>query len=490
MGLFGNKKIKETNDNNKQAILSKIEGIKLNVRGDSQVLQLMANISNELKAQVSSDKKEVTKIDVQILSLLDDISGNVIKGASVAAVNKLDKIVNLVNERRQYCLAGGHLTKDQEKLLKNQAKTNKKITKELNKESVQSRIDKLLAEVERKQIELNETEKEFARLKERNAKTPGDASILAQGSTVKAKIDQIKREINDLNGELNYERSTIMISQTTDYKETLIKDRTISVEENQVNMETLRAATEKSKAEQDAIDSNMKEVFGDVDANAAADPFAETETEVVDNPFAEAVTESKKSFKQSSLSAPEMRAEIIKTKAALEKSIEKYNDKIDDAQEDLKDIEAQLQPLLLKRKDASPSECLVLDGQIDELASRRSGVQYSIKRYRQGASVLQEQMRLMEKLETQQDLEQTQQQIEQMTEGKFQDYEGLAMYLKNAVQESNEKLEEIGMAGMVADSEDVNMNTFSSLSSQTFDAPENKDETKYDSLMKDLGISD
>ena len=336
---------------------------------------------------------------------------------------------------------------------------------------------------------LDERQKEFERLRERNAKTPGNASIIAQARTVKGEIDQLKRQINDLSGELNYEFGTSAINEQAQFSETLVKGRTISVEQNQVNMETLRAAQERTDAEQNAINENMQEVFGNADSYLGEDPFAEGQTALAADPFAEGQTETKKGLGQGSLGSPEMRGEIIKTKAALERSIEKYNDKIDDAQEELKEIEEQLQPLLLKRKEASPSECLVLDGKIDELASRRSGVQYSIRRYRQGASVLQEQMRLMEKLSTQQDLEQTEKQIAQMTEGRFQDFEGLSMYLKNAVQESNEKLEEIGMAGMVADSEEVNMNTFSSLSSQAFDAPENKDEAKYDTLMKDLGIN-
>jgi hypothetical protein len=491
MGLFGDngKKNRKTNDNNKQSILSKIEAIKLQVRGDAQVLQLLGNVSAELKAQTSSDKKEVARIDVQILTLLDEVTNNVVKGASFAAVNRLDKISGLVNERRQYCAAVGHLTKDQEKLLKDQEKTNKRINKSVNRQNPQTRIEKLLEELEKVQIQLDENEKDFERLKERNAKTPGNVSILEQGRDNRTTREKLEKKKRTLQGELDYERETLRIAEQSKFQEEVVKDRTISIDEHQVNMESLRETKEKSNAELEMLAKDSQEVYGDLGNSVFDDPFAESESVAISDPFAESQSNTHKSFSQSSLGAPEMRGEIAKTKAALEKSIEKYEDKIDDAEEDLRDLEEELKPLLLKRKDASPSECLVLDGKIDGLASKRSGVEYAIRRYRQGKAVLEEKLRLMEKLSTQQDLEQTEREIDRLTEGKFQDFEGLAMYLKNAVQESNEMLEEIGGAGLVADSEEISMNTFSSLASQTFDAPENKDEEKYDALMRDLGLN-
>jgi len=489
MGLFGKKDFTKINDQNKKSIVSQIEGIKLNVRGDSQVLQLLAKISNELRAQTASKDKEVAEIDVNIIKYLKEANDAIVKGSSVIAVNKLDAISGLVNKRRSYCQAGGHLTKEQQEAQDAIDKANKKLMNKLDKKAEVSRVEELQNQIDAKSVELEELQKEFARLKERNAKNPGNPSIIAQGKTITLSIKSAEKSIIDLTRELEIEKVRVAAAEGAKEQEELRKNRTVSDEQHAINLETIKESYDLAKEEQTNLNAETEIMFGAV--AGLDDPFAESGSIASSNPFEEGAGSTAfegKSFDKNMLGTQEMRAEIAKTKSALEKSIEKYDDKIDDANDQLQDLDSQLKPLLLKRKNASPSECLVIDGQIDQLYAKRNGVQYSIKRYRQGAAVLQEQLLLMDKLATQQDLEATQSQIDKLTEGKFKDFEGLSMYLKESVSKSNEKLEEIGMAGMVADSEEINMNTFSSASAELFDAPENKDENKYDVLMKDLGL--
>ena len=187
-------------------------------------------------------------------------------------------------------------------------------------------------------------------------------------------------------------------------------------------------------------------------------------------------------------SSAAMAQDINKTKQSIQQSMDAYNDKMDDLSDDLADLNAQLKPLLLKRKNATPSECTILDGQIDQLNAKRNSVQYTIKRTRQALATLQEQMSLMDRLSTQQDLDATNAKIQQMTGGRFSDFEGLAMFLKDSVSRSNEQLEEIGTASMVADSEEINMNTFSGSSAVFSDTMGNKDEDRYADLERDLGL--
>ena len=162
---------------------------------------------------------------------------------------------------------------------------------------------------------------------------------------------------------------------------------------------------------------------------------------------------------------------------------------LDDENDELRTLNNQLKPLLLKRRDASPSDCMVLDGQIDQLNAKRNGVQHKIRRYRQALSELAEKMLLMDKFQTQKDLELTEAHLNQITGGQFQDFESIAMYLKEAVKKSNEQLEDIGAANAVADSEEINMNSYSGANAVYSDTAGGKDEDKYSALEADLGLS-
>jgi chromosome segregation ATPase len=239
-------------------------------------------------------------------------------------------------------------------------------------------------------------------------------------------------------------------------------------------------------------------------ADPFADPFAETSTSTsaVFNPFADtanigmgaaapAQTQAQYGgFNASEVGTASMANDIRRTQQAIQNSIDAFNDKIEDANDELNDYNAELRPLLERRKVASPSECLALDGQIDQINAKRGSVIYKIKRFRQEQAQLNDKLALLDKLSAQQDLASTNAQIEQITGGKFADFAGLAMFLNDAVRESNEQLEEIGTAINVAESEEIMMNSASAAGAALSDAGAlGKDEHKYDSLEADIGMA-
>ena len=84
--------------------------------------------------------------------------------------------------------------------------------------------------------------------------------------------------------------------------------------------------------------------------------------------------------------------------------IETNQDKIQAADEELKEYNRQLLPLLERRKTASPSDCIAIDGMIDQLNAKRGDVINKLKRYRQAQAMLNDKLSLVDELDTQQDL--------------------------------------------------------------------------------------
>jgi hypothetical protein len=315
-------------------------------------------------------------------------------------------------------------------------------------------------------------------------------------------INQTQERINSYEIELQRENTTTGMQQAVEDNAALVQGRTISDDQIDVLGASMDEANEAKRQTMEQTRQNMAR-FGQLNAfGNVADPFAEGNAFGFADPFAEestggfGATQSTGAARQtqfggfdaSAMGTTAMTQDINKTKQSIEQSMEAYNDKIDDAADDLADLNAQLKPLLLKRQNATPSECTVLDGQIDQLNAKRNSVMYSLKRYRQAVATLQEQLSLVERLSTQQDLDSTKARIQQMTGGRFADFEGLAMFLKDSVARSNEQLDEIGTASMVADSEEINMNTFSGSSAVFSDTAGGKDENRYDALMTDLGL--
>lgn len=504
MGLFGKKKndMSKINETSKQQIISQLTTIMRNSRGEA--IAMLKDIQLEMQSHGASDSIEVAKQDAHITKLLGEINAAVVKGQDALVVTKLRQVKSAVAERKINCTGGGQLTKADAKAAKEQAKLAKKLEKQGIKVE-QTRSESLEETIANETAKLADLQKTMDELKARYQKNPNDRSIISQANTIKMQIQTTKERINSYEVELQRENLTTSMQQTVEDNASLVQGRTVSDDQIEVlgaSMDEANAARKQTMEQTQAnmarfgqlnAFGNMGNPFEDSDSVSFANPFADEAGSVFGSTATGAQSGQQKQtqyggFNASEMGTAAMAQDINKTKQSIQQSMDAYNDKMDDLSDDLADLNAQLKPLLLKRKNATPSECTILDGQIDQLNAKRNSVQYTIKRTRQALATLQEQMSLMDRLSTQQDLDATNAKIQQMTGGRFSDFEGLAMFLKDSVSRSNEQLEEIGTASMVADSEEINMNTFSGSSAVFSDTMGNKDEDRYADLERDLGL--
>lgn len=484
-GLFGNKEKKRREQINatRMQIINLINTIQMSSK-DANATALLRAIQTEIQSQGETSEEKVLSLDAEIIQLLTEAHTYILKGQYPTAITKLHKAKNNAIDRHQYCMIGGRAAAGMPKVN----------MKELNSGYKKTRAEELQDQIDEKNAELTRLQQEFENLRDLYKANPNDMSIMAKANTVKLNITTTKKTLDALNVELASETSNAAIQEVVATTEALTKGRTYSEDQMEVARSQFQAQNEEMKATQAHSNANMdllgQSVFG------MSDPFAEESTANAFNPFAdESVGTASASNQQqygafgaSAVGTAEMKRDIEKAQQAIEKSMEAYNDKIEDANDELSDFNAELRTLLARRESASPSDCLVLDGQIDQVNAKRSNVVYRIKRYRQAVAELNDKASLLDKLSTQQDLAATNAQIGQLTGGKFNDFEGLAMFLNDSVKESNEKLEEISTAVSVSESEDIMFNSAAGASAALADATTTKDENKYEALKVELGM--
>lgn len=497
MGLFGfgNKEKKNTqiNNANKSQILAIITQAQMSCR-NADALTILRNITTQLQGQGESSSAEVMTIDGEILKLLTDANTYILKQQFPTAITKLNKALNLAIDRNQYCMLGGRKTK-QDKKLEDQAKRameRVKAAPKTREEELQTRLDELNAALE---AAMQEQEQ----LKQLYQQNPGNASILGRAHSVKTKIASIRNQINATTLEIQKESQDSAILANVAVNEELASTRT----HDETQMEMARANLQSQNQMRNEMQAQLAEdgallaqgaadLFG---SDPFADPFATNAmaTDLFGSPMATANAPTAQTqyggFDASAVGTSSMANDIKKVTKELENSMEVFNDKIDDANEDLKDLNGELRSLLERRKNASPSDCLALDGMIDQLNAKRSGIINKIKRYRQATAQISDKLSLLDKLDAQQDLMATNERIGQLTGGKFADFAGLAMYLQDSIKQSNEEMEELACDVAMAESEDVMMGSASGASAVLADAGSlTKDENKYDMLAQEIGM--
>ncbi len=505
MGLFDffNKK-KKTADAisaSRNLIMQTIETMKVSCR-DSDTLRMLNEIKNTISSQPESKKEEIVRVDAQILNLLEVAGDDMASAMYANARSSLYDVQRKLTERAKMCSMGGTPAVGGSKGEDYLEKLRKKFPV-----GEKSSIDQLNEEIRNENRMLEESKRKFEDLRKLYEES-GSEYLLTEADGVDLQIIEHQNNIRILNS----------------YLKTLRQHETM----NKVNKAGERWKSEVDEAEIDdqvtemEFDHRMEDLQNREDRNSrigdklhasatggrGANVFdrrenATASSNVFDRRAGANATASTSSaqagpakqtqfggFDASQMSSREMERDIKKTINEIERQIEDCNDKIDDASDEFNDYNAQLRTLLARRENASPSDCLTLDGQIDELNSRRSGVMNKIKRYRQIKANLSDRLSLMEKLGTQQDVSAMTDRIQEVTGGRFADIEGLAMYLKQSVADSNEELENIGIAVAVSESEEISFGSTSATYAGLTDATNVniKDENKYDSLKLDLGM--
>jgi hypothetical protein len=222
-------------------------------------------------------------------------------------------------------------------------------------------------------------------------------------------------------------------------------------------------------------------------ASTQANPYATAGASAQANPYA---TAGANPYGGGNNNSPlGSKADINKMLSILQQSQDQYNDKLTQAESELKSYDMALRSKLTKRQSATPSECRILDGEIDQLKAKRATLVRTIQVWQNQAAQLSEQIAMMSKVEVQQDLEAMKNRIQQISGGRYADIEGLSMYLKDASIKENEELERVAVANAVADSEEIATRTMTGNNSDYMDTLNVKDEDKYAALERELGLA-
>lgn len=491
-GIFGGKgkKYTETNNTNKKQILSILTQLQMTCK-NPEAQGIVRNITTQLQAQGETAAEEVLAIDSAILTLLSEANTYIIKQQFPTAIMKLNTALEETINRSEYCMLGGTRTKEEQKRL-DEAKAI--LEKHKKAAAPKTRSEELQAKLDELNAQLDAEHREWNRLAELHKQNPKNVSVNAQATATKTKITMIQNEINATQVELTRELQEATIETVARINEDLAAKRTHTDAEMEIKRAQL--ADQNAQRQQDmAQNAADAELLGMGTAGMDADPFADPfgEADAFADPFGEAETAGAQTqfggFDAGALGTAAMATNIRKTRMELENSMGLYNDKIDDANADLQDLNTELRPLLEKRKNASPSDCLSIDSVIDQINARRNAVITRIKRYRQAAAALSDKLALLDKLDIEQDIASTNSKIAQLTGGKFSDFQGLALFLNDAIKKSNEEREEIDMAVTVAESEQILSGSASAAAAAIADAGDlSKDEAKYNALMQEIGM--
>ena len=178
--------------------------------------------------------------------------------------------------------------------------------------------------------------------------------------------------------------------------------------------------------------------------------------------------------------------ELQKVINQMDKMIEDWNEKMDESNELLKDLDRETRTLLSKRETASASECLLLDGKIDQVNAKRSTIKNSILRYRNLQSKIIEEKGLLERVMLTDEIESVNNMISNAFGGQLKDLDALANYVAESVQKNNEELMNVGGSVIIADGNEIDTNTLSSMNGDM--TTMEKDEEKYEELKREVGL--
>ena len=535
MDLFKNKnrEIKKANDFMKDQLIEQIENLKSECR-DIPVKQKLESLRKELESQAQTENPEAFSIIKEIKEKIAEAQGYIVDKNTGFALNVVSEAIALAAERRKLCTNTGDLVGRDAKKAKEAEKLLNKHEKEKKAHAApKTRIDAL--EEERKQA-IKERDKHKAEKERLLGILQGldyyDRDIEDEMFEAERAEQEAQNVLNDINAEIAIEKNAMAMKKDTERFEAAQRDRTYSqdqMEMLQQDYEAMNAAKEQdlqrnlraqevrnenlnrhSQAQDSLRNASRGQAtqgattaqgnpYARAGATTQANPYARAGATTQANPYARAgattqanpyATTGANPYGGGNNDSPlGSKADIARMNSILEQSQEQYNEKLEEASAELASYDSALRPLLQKRQTASPSECLVLDGKIDQLNAKRNKVAHTVKRLRNAIAQLDEQLTLMGKVEFQQDLESMKDRIQQLTGGRYADVEGLSMYLKDSIAKENSELENLGVSNAVIDSEEINMNSYSGANSSVADMSNEKDEDKYAALERELGVA-
>lgn len=529
MCFFGKKKKWENlNAQSKREFLSILERY-VQRTNDNNVAAKLESAKGVLNEQGSSSSKEVVKLDIKIRQYLADLGKDIAAGSSGVVLSKLDTIIAKLRERAPYCMDNtSRMTKED---LKKQEEAEK-LRARLAKKDASLSQEELYTPEQLIGFMLQEASDRLSALEKRrdevfdilNAR-PKDSLALSEWNELKIKIKTAQQRVQMLSDERYRATLTQSMQSLTAEQKKLIAMRQVSDEQfdlltRDYNKMLERQGEDKARTKQAAEDflNGGNAVHG-----TAQDPVQGTVSSAMDDPdfiemqrerggqAAAAPARAAHSSSASAMDDPDflrMRQEKMGASApdpgssSLEETLEciddivlslrkcevLYGKKLEHSKYELQDLDMQLKQLLEKRRKATASDCLVLDGEIDRLYAERQNVKNAISRYRQEQAINTEKLTLATQLKTQRDLNAIRSRVRDIIGDRFANLEDYAMALRDSVQKGNEELERIGTVNAVANGVDIRTGTMTGREAQASAEFETKDEDKYAALERELGI--
>ena len=172
----------------------------------------------------------------------------------------------------------------------------------------------------------------------------------------------------------------------------------------------------------------------------------------------------------------------------LEQRLGELNNELDILNNERGNLAEDLKELLLERKDATASECKILDSKINQLQKKYQINGRNIDEKINAISTLNEYLDHSNMLKNVRDRKENDEKIIFGKFGMFDDMERTALYIKNYIEKCNEKLDSSSMANSVASSSSWNTSSIASTDLNNTYTGEVKDDDKFKDLEIELGI--
>ncbi len=515
------KKWKNLNDQSKREFLSILEAYIQRTKDNSLAAKL-ESAKAVLNEQGSSSSKELVKLDISIRQYLADLNKEIAAGNNGVAISKMNKILEMLRERSPFCADNTEYMTPAERKKKEEAeKALEGFVKKNGAQQGELYTPEQLIEfmIEEAAEQLKKYKEEQKRLYAVLSADPNDGVALSGWRNIKVKIETAQQRLGMLSDESYRATLTKSVHGLTAEQKRLIGMRKVSDEQFDLLMQDYNKMLARQKEDNartegaaNAFFNSGKEGHGsaaaagtavrpsildDPDfiamgggqaASAAARPAA-ARPAIFDDPDFIAMGGAPASAPDAGDAALEETLECIDDIIqSLRKCEIIYSRQIEKSDEDRKDLDIQLEQLLNRRKGATASECIVLDGEIDRLYAERQSVIDAISRFRQEQAINTERRRFAAQLKTMRDIKSIRSRARDMMGTEFSRLEDFALALRDSAQKGNEELERMGTVNAVASGVDINMSTMSGREARSAGEFLKKDEDKYKALEEELGI--
>lgn len=476
------------NEFNRQQILERIVMLTRGCTTPSSrnLLTELNRIRDTLNMQSPAATRQAYECDAKIRNYLNAIQGDIAAQSWNVADIRIEKIKQVLSERATLSIGGSDalMTRQEKRQRKRDEREFAKWQKKNKIEDFASSlsIDELYKDdelyslnVARLQDAIQREEEKRTELVRKQERDPYNEAIISNIEVADDKIAGLRETLNVYTDERKRASYIASLRQAPAARKEAIATRTYSDEEAQYII--------------GQHDVTMEEMSNDFVLQARAQGRGTGRT--APSRTATATTGGVGGARASGSASDQVRMrreieDIRKAVSQLEQYDQHFMQKLQDCDVELREVEAQLRPLLERRKQLTPSQRSTIDSQIDSLNAKRNRIVTTIKQISQAKSINLDKLNLVAN---------KQQWLEILNSTDLAnvnvagiDFQQIAMELREAAIEGNRKLDEIGTAVAVSQSEEIRSGAMSGTMQANSESLGEFSDSKYDDLEKQLGL--